>query len=72
MLTSSEDEADLFEAMLAGASGFLGKESEPARLPEVVRATLRGEVVVPRSFVSVLVERLVARSDAAPELAGVT
>ena len=60
MLTSSEDEADLFEAMLAGASGFLDKESEPDRLPEVVRAAIRGEVVVPRSFVSVLVERLVA------------
>ena len=58
MLTSCEDEADLVEAVLAGASGFLGKESEPARLPEVIRAVLRGEVVVPRSFVSVLVARL--------------
>jgi DNA-binding NarL/FixJ family response regulator len=63
MLTSSEDEADLLEAMLAGASGFLGKESEPARLPEVIRAVLRGEVVVPRAFVSVLVKRLIGPSD---------
>jgi DNA-binding NarL/FixJ family response regulator len=64
MLTSSEDEADLVEAMLAGASGFLGKESEPARLPHVLRAVMRGEVVVPRAFISVLVQRLGAASGA--------
>lgn len=58
MLTSSEDDVDLVEAMLAGASGFLGKESEPARLPDVLRAVLRGEVAVPRSFVATLVARL--------------
>lgn len=58
MLTSSEDEADLLEAMLAGASGFIGKASEPARLPHVLRAVLRGEVAVPRAFVSVLVGSL--------------
>jgi two-component system nitrate/nitrite response regulator NarL len=58
MLTSSEDDTDLVEAMVAGASGFLGKESAPARLPEVLCAVLRGEVAVPRSFVSVLVQRL--------------
>jgi DNA-binding NarL/FixJ family response regulator len=58
MLTSSEDEIDLVEAMMAGASGFLGKESEPARLPHVLCAVLRGEVVVPRAFVATLVARL--------------
>ena len=63
MLTSSEDEVDLVEAMLAGASGFLGKESEPARLPHVLRAVLRGEVVVPRAFISVLVQRMGAASE---------
>ena len=57
MLTSSEDESDLVEAIMAGASGFLGKESEPARLPHVLRAVLRGELVVPRAFVSVLLRR---------------
>jgi DNA-binding NarL/FixJ family response regulator len=64
MLTSSEDEADLVEAMLAGASGFLGKESEPARLPHVLRAVMRGEVAVPRAFISVLVQRMGAASGA--------
>jgi DNA-binding NarL/FixJ family response regulator len=63
MLTSSEDESDLVEAMMAGASGFLGKESEPSRLPHVLRAVLRGEVAVPRAFVSVLVRRLARTPD---------
>jgi DNA-binding NarL/FixJ family response regulator len=63
MLTSSEDQADVFEAILAGASGYLGKETEPERLPHVIRAVLRGEVAVPRAFVSVLVTRLGVESE---------
>ena len=67
MLTSSEDEADLVEAMLAGACGFLRKESEPARLPHVLHAVLRGEIAVPRSFVSILVAHLgLASGDRGP------
>lgn len=61
MLSSSEDEADhLVEAIAAGASGYLGKEAAPAQLPHVLHAVLRGEIAVPRSFVTALVERLVA------------
>lgn len=60
MLSSSEDEADLVEAIAAGASGYLDKEAEPAQLPRVLHAVLRGEIAVPRSFVTALVQRLVA------------
>ena len=59
MLTSSEDQSDVLEAILAGASGYLGKDTEPERLPHVIRAVLQGEIVVPRAFVSTLVGRLV-------------
>ena len=64
MLTSSDDQNDILEAILAGASGYLGKESEPERLPHVIRAVLRGETVVPRAFVSTLVARLGPTSEA--------
>ena len=58
MLTSSEDETDMVAAIRAGAAGWLGKDSDPARLPHVLAALLRGEVAVPRGFVSVLVGQL--------------
>lgn len=58
MLTSSEEQNDILGAILAGASGYLGKDTEPDRLPHVIRAVVRGEIVVPRAFVSTLVARL--------------
>jgi DNA-binding NarL/FixJ family response regulator len=58
LLTTGADERDMLDAIVAGASGYLGKETEPARLSVALRAVLRGEVAVPRSFVSALVDRL--------------
>ena len=38
MLTVSRADADLFDALCAGASGYLLKDIDPARLPAALRA----------------------------------
>ena len=46
MLTVSEDDEDIFDAMKAGASGFLPKQVEVDELVAAIRAVHRGQVVV--------------------------
>jgi two-component system NarL family response regulator len=46
MLTVSEDEADLFAAIKAGARGYLLKNMEPAQLRSMVDAVARGEAAI--------------------------
>jgi len=46
MLTVSEDDEDIFDAMKAGASGFLPKQVEVDELLAAIRAVHRGQVVV--------------------------
>lgn len=58
VLTACEDENEMLEVILAGASGLLGKDTDPARLPHVLHAVLQGELAVPRALVGKLVERL--------------
>ncbi len=55
MLTVSEDDADLFGALRAGASGYLLKGMDPTRLPDTLRAVLAGEAALPGSLVARLV-----------------
>ncbi len=43
VLTASEDDADLFEAVKSGAQGFLPKDLEAARLFELLDGAMRGE-----------------------------
>ena len=56
MLTVSRDDADLFAALRAGASGYLLKDISPERLPEALRNVLSGEAVLPRGLVSRMIE----------------
>jgi DNA-binding NarL/FixJ family response regulator len=58
MLAGSPDSADVFEALSAGARGYLLEDIDPARLPEALRAIVAGEVALPRSLVGLLVEEL--------------
>ena len=51
MLTASQDDDDLLDALKAGASGYLLKDMEPDRLPLAIKAVLEGEAVLPRSLV---------------------
>jgi DNA-binding NarL/FixJ family response regulator len=56
MLTVSRSDEDLFDALRAGASGYLLKDIDPARLPLALRGVLAGEAALPRRLVALLVE----------------
>jgi DNA-binding NarL/FixJ family response regulator len=58
MLTVSKEGEDLLESMRRGASGYLLKDMDPTRLPEVVRAALAGEAPLPRQMTGFLIEEL--------------
>jgi DNA-binding NarL/FixJ family response regulator len=76
MLTHSADEDDLFDALRAGASGYLLKDSDPALLGDALRGVLAGEgALSPRLLARILDEfraptrrRLGRRSPAADRL----
>ncbi len=61
MLTASADEEDLFAALRAGASGYLVKEMDPARLGPALRSVLAGESVLPRWLVQKVATELRGR-----------
>jgi DNA-binding NarL/FixJ family response regulator len=61
MLTVSRNDDDLFDALRAGASGYLLKDIDPARLPEALRGVLQGEAALPRSLVSRLMDEFRGR-----------
>ncbi|HET8606635.1 MAG TPA: response regulator transcription factor [Gaiellaceae bacterium] len=56
MLTVSRDDDDLFDALRAGASGYLLKDIERERLPAALNGVLAGEAPLPASLVARLVE----------------
>lgn len=51
MLTASQEDEDLLDALKAGASGYLLKDMDQDRLPLAIKAVLEGESVLPRSLV---------------------
>ena len=55
MLTVSQADEDLFDALEAGALGYLLKDTAPSRLPEALRSVLRGEVTMPPHLVTKVV-----------------
>jgi DNA-binding NarL/FixJ family response regulator len=61
MLTISRDDADLFESLQVGASGYLLKDTPPARLPAALRGVLDGEAPLPRSLTARLIEEFRSR-----------
>jgi len=56
MLTVSRADEDLFDALRAGASGYLLKDIDPARLPYALQGVLEGEAALPRHLVTLLIE----------------
>ncbi len=52
MLTASRDDADLFDALRAGASGYLLKDMDIEQIPKELRAVLDGEAAISRILVS--------------------
>jgi DNA-binding NarL/FixJ family response regulator len=63
MLTVSRDDADLFDAVRAGASGYLLKDIDPDRLPHALRGVLDGEAALPRGLVTRLMAEFRDRDD---------
>ena len=51
MLTASEEDADLFAALRAGAAGYLVKGMDLDRIGSALRSVLAGESVLPRWLV---------------------
>ena len=56
MLTASNDDDDLFEALRAGASGYLLKDIDPRRLSSALRGVLAGEAAMPPKVVARVLE----------------
>lgn len=63
MLTVSRDDADLFDAVRAGAVGYLLKDIDPDRLPHALRGVLSGEAALPRGLVLRLMTEFRDRDD---------
>jgi DNA-binding NarL/FixJ family response regulator len=61
MLTVSRDDDDLFEALRAGASGYLLKDTNPARLAAALRGVLAGEPVLSPALVGRLMQEFRGR-----------
>jgi DNA-binding NarL/FixJ family response regulator len=55
MLTVSGEDDDLFSALSVGASGYLLKGQDPAKIPETLRSVLSGETVLSPVLVKNLV-----------------
>ena len=52
MLTVSDDERDLLDAVRAGAVGYLLKDSDPDRLASALRSVVSGEAALPRRLMA--------------------
>ncbi len=60
MLTASRDDEDLFDALRAGASGYLLKDMDPDRLAAALRGVMAGEAALPRSLALKVMRQLQA------------
>jgi DNA-binding NarL/FixJ family response regulator len=56
MLTVSRTDEDLLDALRAGASGYLLKDMDPARIADAILGVLDGEAALPRALVARLVD----------------
>ncbi len=63
MLTVSRSDEDLFDALRAGARGYLLKGLDETRLGEALRAVLAGEARLPGTLVARLIEEFRTRDD---------
>ena len=68
MLTVSEDDADLFDAVRAGAAGFLLKSLNSDEFVDLLRGLERGEAPIPRHLAGRLMHGI-AQQSKAPALA---
>ena len=72
MLTVSDEDADLFAALRAGAVGYLPKTMNLKRLPNALGGVSSGEAAIPRTLVARVLESLQGREPRWRQLAGST
>ena len=58
MLAARLDEHELLDSLRAGADGYLLKDTDPARLPQILTGALSGEAVLPRKLAARVIEEL--------------
>src|SRR5262249_29560033 len=63
ILTTFESDEYVYQAIRAGASGFLVKDSEPAELIQAVRVVARGDALLSPSITRKLITDLASRPD---------
>lgn len=68
MLTVSRMDKDLFDALRAGAAGYLLKDTDPERLPLALRGVLDGEAALPRHLVALVIDEFRERGRRRPLL----
>jgi len=61
ILTTFEADDYVFQALAAGASGFLVKDTEPADLLQAIRVIARGDALLSPSVTRTLIEEVLAR-----------
>jgi two-component system, NarL family, nitrate/nitrite response regulator NarL len=66
MLTYSQSDDDLLDAVRAGARGYLVKDMDPDRLGAALRGVLDGEAALPRNLVARLMTELRTGNGQAP------
>jgi len=76
ILTTFESDEYVYQALRAGASGFLVKDTEPAELIQAVRVVARGEALLSPSVTRRLITDIASRPERPPtnqqSLAGLT
>ena len=63
ILTTFEIDEYVFQALRAGASGFLGKGAEPAELLAAIRTVARGDALLSAAATRSLIARFLAHPD---------
>ena len=62
MLTVSRADEDLFEALIAGAMGYVLKDTDPDVLPSALRGVLAGDAVLPPALAARVVKEFRSRA----------
>jgi DNA-binding NarL/FixJ family response regulator len=70
MLSGVARDEDLFAALLAGARGFLLKDTDPDRLPHALEGVMKGEAALPRTLMARLIDEFRLRESTRRPLTG--
>ena len=56
VVTVSRNDPDLFDALCAGATGYIAQDTDAEQIPFALESVLRGEIALPRGVVRKLVD----------------